>query len=190
VDNFIFTSDSKVKLELLKQINYVPNEIVLPNINEIPLKREKPKLYIERIARIKAEKVLKQYENSNILTIESIIVVRKKIIQSLKNIKEFEYFISLCSGRNVAYFSYIYLIRKDGIISKKLIETKVKFKHFSERDKKDIINFVKFDENVNLHNVCINGFCDCFVKKINGSYSNILGLPLYETRNIIISSIG
>jgi septum formation protein len=167
-------------LELLRHVGYVPNEIVSPDVDEIPLKKEKPELYAERIARIKAEKVLEKHKDCNILAVKSIVVVRRKIVQNPKNVEVYKRFANFCSGRSVLYISFIYFIKKDGSVSKKLVRTKAKFKYFSERD---IVDYTNFVDNAN-----VNGYCECFVKNINGSYSGILGLPLYETRNILISA--
>ena len=188
MNDFILASSSKSRLSLLKQINIEPKLIVPANIDETPLKKENYEVYIKRMAENKANYVANIYKNENILAADSIVVIKNKIIQKPKDIEEIKYFLNLYSGKNIKCYTAIHLIKKDKTYSKKLVLTKIKFKHLSKRDIDDI--FLN-EKNFNLNSaggLCLEGFTECLIKKIDGSYSNIMGLPLYDIRNMFISS--
>lgn len=188
IADFILASGSKVRLKLLKQIGIAPKNICPADIDETPLKKEKPEDYVQRMAKNKAEKIAEQYKNENILSADSIVVVRNKIIQKPKDKEDIIDFLNMYSGKNIKCYTAVYLIRKDNIISKKLILTKIKFKHLNKRDIDDVLSR---EENISYSSaggLMLEGFTECLVKSIHGSYSNILGLPLYDIRNMFISA--
>lgn len=183
--DFILASKSESRLKLLKKINCVPKKIVPADIDETPLKKEKPEDYLKRIAKAKAVKVLEDYNGENILAADSIVVINRQIIQKPKDIEEAKIFLKKYSNRNVKALTAVCFIKKDGIFITKLVETKMKFKSLNDRDINDSI---KYSTNLNCAGgISIENFTECLIKKINGSYSNIIGLPLYEVRNILIS---
>lgn len=184
--DFILASGSKSRLELLKKISCVPKNVVPADIDETPLKKEKPEDYVKRIAKLKALGVAEKYNEENILAADSIVVINRQIIQKPKDVKEIKNFLKKYSNRNVKVLTSVCFIKKDGTITQKVVLTKLKFKSLNPRDIDDCIN-----HSLNLNcagGISIEGFCECLVKSINGSYSNIIGLPLYETRNILISA--
>ncbi|MDR1498699.1 MAG: Maf family nucleotide pyrophosphatase [Rickettsiales bacterium] len=184
--NFILASGSESRLRLLKQIYCTPDEVVLANIDETPLRREKPEIYVKRMAKSKAEGVAREYKNKNILAADSIIVANRQIIQKPRNSEETEIFLNLYSGKNIKSLTAVYLIKQDGSHSEKLVETKLKFKHFNQRDISDCKKYNHAENRAGGIN--IEGFIECMIKSIHGSYSNIVGLPLYEVRNMLISA--
>lgn len=184
--DFILASSSKSRLELLKQINCTPKLIISPDIDESVKKKEKVFEYVQRIVKEKAEKILIEYKNENILSADTIVVCKNIIIQKLNTKKEAEHFFKLYSGKNVKVLTAICFISKIGKISKKLIETKIKFKHLNQKDLDDLL-FYAYTPYCS-GGFSIESFSESVIKSINGSYSNIKGLPLYETRNILISN--
>lgn len=185
--DFILASGSEIRLRLLSLINCKPKDICPADIDETPYRKEKPTDYVARMSKTKAKVIKEKFPNDNILAADSIVVVRNKIIQKPKDIEELKYFLSLYSGRNVKCYTSVTFIRKDGKDINRLVLTKLKFKVFNGRDVADILK----EENISMNTaggIRIEGFCQALVKSINGSYSNICGLPLYEVRNILISS--
>lgn len=184
--DFILASGSQSRLELLKSVDCEPKKVYPANIDEAPLKKEKPENYVKRISLNKALYVKSVFKDDNILSADSIIVAKNRIIQKPKNIDELKYFLTLYSGKNIKCYTSVSFIKKDNTVINKLVLTKIKFKVFNNRDINDILN----EKNISLNTaggIKIEGFCECLVKRINGSYSNIKGLPLYEARNILIS---
>ncbi len=139
----------------------------------------------EVVTKAKAIKVAESYKNENILAADSIVVLNRQIIQKPYNIEETRNFLKKYSNKNVKALTAVCFIKKDGTIIIKLVETKMKFKSLNDRDINDSI---KYSKNLNCAGgISIENFSECLIKKINGSYSNIIGLPLYEVRNILIS---
>lgn len=186
--DFILASGSKSRLKLLRQIGAEPKSIKPADIDETPLKKEKPILYVQRMAKLKAETIAINNPNENILSGDSIVVVNNKIIQKPKNKQDIELFLKMYSGKNIKCYSAVYLIKKNSSISKKLVLTKIKFKHLSQKDINDILNN---EENLTYSSaggLVLEGLTEALIKSINGSYSNILGLPLYDVRNMFVSA--
>jgi septum formation protein len=185
-DDFILASGSTVRLELLKQVSFFPHLIISPDIDETPLKREKPRDYVLRVSKTKAERVRETYPNDNILAADTIIVVLNRIVQKLEDEEKVRRYFKLYSGRNIKALSGICFINKAGIITQKTCETKIKFKCLG---KKDLDDLVKYGDIFGCSGgIRMEGFCEGLVKSIKGSYSNIVGLPLYDVRNILISN--
>ena len=89
---FILGSSSPRRLELLKQINFYPNEIFKPEINEDPQKKELPILYVKRMAKEKMDVVKKKFPNDLILTADTIVYVGRRImIKLMKNQKQLNF---------------------------------------------------------------------------------------------------
>lgn len=186
--DFILASGSQSRLKLLRQIGAEPKSIKPADIDETPLKKEKPIDYVQRIAKLKAETIAINNPNENILSGDSIVVVNNKIIQKPKNKQDIELFLKMYSGKNIKCYSAVYFIKKNGSISKKLVLTKIKFKHLSQKDINDILNNKENLAYSSAGGLVLEGLTEALIKSINGSYSNILGLPLYDVRNMFVSA--
>lgn len=186
--DFILASGSQSRLKLLRQMGAEPKSIKPADIDETPLKKEKPIDYVQRIAKLKAETIAINNPNENILSGDSIVVVNNKIIQKPKNKQDIELFLKMYSGKNIKCYSAVYFIKKNGSISKKLVLTKIKFKHLSQKDINDILNNKENLAYSSAGGLVLEGLTEALIKSINGSYSNILGLPLYDVRNMFVSA--
>ena len=183
---FVLGSGSKSRLELLKQINFQPDVIFPADIDETPNKKEKPLDYVKRMAETKAETINQKYFGSVILCADTIVSYQSRIIQKPKDKEELINFLNFYSSKNIKLITAIYMITADGKRAKKTVETTLKFKHLS---KSDIDEYIK-DNNAlwSAGGIIIEGLMESFIIRIIGSYSNIRGLPLYETRNMLISA--
>lgn len=180
--DFILASGSPQRLNLLNQIGYTPKLIYPANIDETVLNNEKPLPYIRRIARLKAQTVAIEKPNENILSADTIIVVGQKIIQKSKTKEEQTKVMELLSGRTHRVITSVCLISKSGHLSQKTITTKISMKHLTNQEIKD---YIASNEWVGVAGYKIEGLLAGFVKKIIGSYSGVVGLPLYETKNLL-----
>lgn len=180
--DFILASGSPQRRSLLEQIGYIPKQICPANIDEQSLPNEKPLPYIKRIARQKAEAVSKLYPNENILSADTIIVAGQKIIQKSHNSTEQTEVMNLLSGRTHRVITSVCLISKTGRISQKTVTTKIVMKHLT---KDEIETYVSSNEWNGVAGYKIEGLLGGYVKKIIGSYTGVVGLPLYETKNLL-----
>lgn len=182
IKNFILASGSPDRYKLLEQMNFLPKGVKPANIDENRLKYERPLPYVKRMALEKAKAVAKENPNENVLAADTIVAVGLRIIQKSKNEQEQEAVMRLLSGRNHKVISAICLIDKNGKITQRCVITRITMKHLSEEEIKE---YVLSKEWVGVCGYRIDGILGGFVKSIVGSFSGVVGLPLYETRNLL-----
>ena len=178
VNDFILASGSPQRLRLLEQIGFAPKKIHPADIDEECLAHERPLPYVERMALEKAKAVAKLYPNENILASDTIL-------HKPKNAQEKERVMRLLSGRNHKVISSVCLIDKNGKISQRTVTTRISMKRLSEEE---ISDYIQSNEWVGVCGYKIEGVLAGFVKNIVGSFSGVVGLPLYETRNLLIGA--
>ena len=183
--DFILASGSPQRRQLLAQIGFIPKKIQPADIDEHAYANEKPLRYIKRIALMKARAVATLYPNENILSADTIIVVGQRIIQKSPDDKTQTAVMQLLSGRTHRVITSVCLINKQGKISQKTITTKIMMKNLS---KNEIEEYIKSGEWHGVAGYKIEGLLAGFVKKIIGSYTSVVGLPLYETKNMLNSA--
>lgn len=180
--NFILASGSPQRRRLLEQIGYVPKSIHPADIDEHVLKGETPLRYIRRIARAKAEAVAAVYPGENILSADTVIVAGQKIIQKSPDDEAQTNVMRLLSGRTHKVITSVCLIAENGKISQRTVTTKITMKNLTENE---ISSYIASGEWHGVAGYKIEGMLAGFVKKIIGSYSGVIGLPLYETKNML-----
>lgn len=180
--DFILASGSPQRRALLSQIGFIPKKIEPANIDEHVLPKEKPLPYIRRIARAKATAVAALFPNENILSADTIIVAGQKIIQKSPNDEAQRKVMYTLSGRTHRVITSVCLIDKEGKISQKTVTTKIVMKHLT---KQEITEYIASAEWHGVAGYKIEGLLAGYVKKIIGSYTSVVGLPLYETKNML-----
>lgn len=176
---FILASASPRRLELLMQIGKKPLQTFSVDIDETPLFHELPSRYVMRMAEKKAMKAVETYHNHFILTADTVVACGRRILQKPQNEKEAYQMLSLLSGRRHRVYGAVCLVLPDGKICKKLVKTSVVFKVLSESDKKEYIADGEWEGKAGGY--AIQGKAALFIRQIIGSYSNVVGLPLFET---------
>ena len=180
----ILASASPRRLELLKNIKIYP-EIVKPsNIDESAKKKEKPKLYLRRICFEKAFNIQQKYKADIILSADTIVTTNQKIFGKPLDKDEAFKTLRYLSGRNHKVSTGICVLYKD-IKKIKVIDTKIKFKKLHNHEIDQYIQTNEWADKAGSY--AIQGVAEKFIIKINGSYSNVIGLPLYETVNLLKS---
>lgn len=180
--DFILASSSPQRRKLLEQIGYRPKKIQPADIDESIYKYEKPAAYVKRMALEKARKVAALCPGENVLASDTVVVVNTKILQKAQNDEEQIRVMKLLSGKAHRVLSAVCLISRDGRESLKLSTTRILMKKLSEEE---IRNYVAGREWVGCCGYKIEGELAAYVRKIIGSYSGVVGLPLYETRNML-----
>ena len=184
---FILGSSSPRRLELLKQINFYPNEIFKPEINEEPQKKELPILYVKRMAKEKMEVVKKKFPNDLILTADTIVYVGRRIIDKTNEKSKAIKFLELLSGRRHRVSTAFNLYCKDKIDSLRVVTSVVKMKRLTENEIKSYIETDEWKGKAGAYG--IQGSAEKFIQFISGSYTNIVGLPLNQVYGSL-NSIG
>ncbi len=180
--DFILASGSPQRIRLLEQIGYRPKKIHPADINEECLPHEKPLPYVKRMALEKAKAIATLYPNENILASDTIVTVGLRILHKSKNAQEQTQVMRLLSGRNHKVISAVCLIDKNGHVSQRTVITRISMKRLSEEE---ITDYVNSNEWVGVCGYKIEGLLAGFVKNMVGSFTGVVGLPLYETKNLL-----
>ena len=181
----VLASASSRRLELLNKINIIPEIIQAANIDETPKKKEKPIEYCKRLAREKGDFVFQNYPDMTVLSADTIVFCSNKIFGKASSDEEARSFLNFFSGRKHSVLTAIYLRNKN--LSK--IKYTISKVTFIRLEKKDIDIYLATKEWKNKAGAyAIQGYAERFVKTINGSYSNIVGLPLQQAFNLLKTS--
>ena len=178
----ILASASPRRLELLRKINIIPEIVESAEIDETPKKKEKPIEYCKRMAKEKGEFIFNKYPQKTILSADPIVICSNRIFGKAKTEDEARNFLKFFSGRKHRVLTVIYIRNED---KAKLVQTTTKVT-FNRLEKKDIELYLQTREWENKAGAyAIQGYADRFIKTINGSYSNIVGLSLNQAFNLL-----
>jgi septum formation protein len=180
--SFVLASKSPRRIELLNSIKIFPKIISSSDINEDTNSKEDPKKYCVRIAKNKALKALEKYPEEFILSADTIVFCSNKIFLKPKNKEEAKEFLTFFSGRKHNVLTCVCLAKKNLIKVKKVI-TKVTFKRLNMQEVEEYLLTNEWKDKAGAY--AIQGYAEKFIKRINGSYSNVVGLPLLVTYNLL-----
>jgi septum formation protein len=179
----ILASASPRRKSLLAQIGIVPDGIFPADIDETPLKAELPRDYVTRLARSKAQAVAKSHQGSVILAADTTVACGRRILEKPENERHARQFLELLSGRAHRVYTAIAISNPHGEIRSKTVMTRV---HFTRLSKQDIARYIASEEWKGVAGgYAIQGMAEAFILQIQGSYSGVVGLPLYETQILL-----
>ncbi|MBC6403766.1 MAG: septum formation protein Maf [Hyphomonadaceae bacterium] len=182
----ILASASPRRRQLLAQIGVVPDVIVPADINEYPIDGELPR---QRAGRLAAEKVVTVAANQTdafILAADTVVGVGRRILPKAEVAQQARDCLKLMSGRAHRVFTGVALMSPDGQLRQRVVETRIKFKRLSNPELADYIASREWYGKAGGYG--IQGYAESFIMHVSGSYSNVVGLPLFETRNLMIGS--
>ncbi len=178
----ILGSGSPRRRELLAQIGVVPDEIRPADIDETPHKAELPRPYAARLAVEKAQAI---ESDDLILSADTVVAVGRRILGKPEDAAQAAQFLMLLSGRRHRVITGVAL-RLGGKIWSRQVETVVKFKRLSDME---ISAYLRSNEwQGKAGGYAIQGIGGAFIPAINGSYTNVVGLPLTEVTNMLIGA--
>jgi septum formation protein len=180
--SFVFATASPRRIELLNNIKIFPKIIYSSDINEDKNSKEDPKKYCVRIAKNKALKALEKYPEEFILSADTIVFCSNKIFLKPKNKEEAKEFLTFFSGRKHNVLTCVCLAKKN-LIKVKKVMTKVTFKRLNKQEIEEYLSTNEWTDKAGAY--AIQGYAEKFIKRINGSYSNVVGLPLFVTYNLL-----
>lgn len=182
--SFVLASASPRRIELLKNIKIFPKITYPSEINEDIISKENPRKYCIRIAKNKAFKALEKYPEEFILSADTIVFCSNKIFLKPKDKEEAKKFLAFFSGRKHNVLTCVCLAKKN-LIKVKKVFTKVTFKRLNTQEIEEYLLTNEWKDKAGAY--AIQGYAEKFIKRINGSYSNVVGLPLFETYNLLNS---
>ena len=181
----VLASASPRRRELLARLGLVPDRIDAPDIDETPLKGEVPTAYVARLARGKAQAVARG-EREVVLAGDTTVAVGTRILEKPVDEADLRRMLALLSGRRHRVHSGVCVIDRDGRARQRTSTSIVAFKRLSDAE---IDWYVASGEGMGkAGGYAIQGRAEGFVRFQSGSYSGIVGLPLYETRTLLIAS--
>jgi septum formation protein len=184
----ILASQSPNRLALLKRIKIFPDQILPADIDESEKKKELPGQLVTRLAHEKATKISDTFDEALIIAADTVVAIGRMILPKALTADEVRECLKALSHRRHRVYTGVCIIKKsDGqlYIRQKLVQTIVKFKKLTT---KDIDFYSNLGEGLNkAGGYSILEIAESFVTFISGSYSNVVGLPLSETANMLNS---
>ncbi|PHS38095.1 MAG: septum formation protein Maf [Robiginitomaculum sp.] len=182
----ILASASPRRLELLARIGICPDSIVPADIDESPHKDELPKPHALRLAIGKAQAIAPGNKGAFILSADTVVGIGRRILPKAEDLATARSCLELLSGRAHRVFTGVCLIAPDGREISRVVETRLKMKRLSESEMQMYLESGEWDGKAGGYG--IQGLAGAFISHISGSYSNVVGLPVYETRNMLIGT--
>lgn len=178
----VLASASPRRLDLLRQIGLEPGAIDPANVDETPRPRETPRAYALRMAEAKLAAVMPRHPQAIVLAADSVVAVGRRILPKAETEAEARDCLALLSGRRHKVLGGI-AVGCAGKVRTRLVETAVRFKRL---EKSEIEAYVQSGEwQGKAGGYAIQGRAASFVAFISGSYSNVVGLPLFETAALL-----
>lgn len=181
----VLASGSPRRVELLQQAGIEPDRLFPADIDETPQRAEHPRSLAKRLCREKAEKALAgikgepDFEHPFLLAADTVVSVGRRILPKAELLDEAANSLRLLSGRNHRVYTGICLVTPDGKFRQKLVETRVRFKRLGREELESYLASGEWRGKAGGY--AIQGLAGTFVVKLVGSYTNVVGLPLYET---------
>ena len=185
----VLASGSPRRLALLGQVGIEPDLLMPVDADETPLKAEAPRSLAKRLAREKAElaveklKRVEEFDHGFILAADTVVAQGRRVLPKAEMLDQASMCLRLLSGRAHRVYTGMTLITPKGVVRHRLIETRVRFKKISSDE---IDSYLASGEwRGKAGGYAIQGIAGCFVVKLIGSYTNVVGLPLYETCSLL-----
>jgi septum formation protein len=176
-------SASPRRAGLLAQAGIAPARIVAPQIDETPLKSELPRAYVLRMAMLKCEAVAVREEGALILAADTVVALGRRILPKAADADEVERCLKLLSGRRHQVLTALALAAPGVALRTRIVTTRVAFKVLTPAEIADYLASGEGEGKAGGY--AIQGRAEALVRFINGSYSNVVGLPLYETVSLL-----
>jgi septum formation protein len=177
----ILASASPRRLALLAQIGIVPDHILATDIDESPLKDEMPRPLAQRLARAKAAAA--SAPGAYVLVADTVVALGRRVLPKAETVEQARHCLNLLSGRRHTVMTALVLAKPDGKCSERLVESVVGFARLTPQQ---IDAYLAAGEwHGKAGGYAIQGQAASFVRFISGSYSNVVGLPLYETAQLL-----
>lgn len=185
----VLASASPRRLALLQQAGLEPDALLPADIDETPNTSEAPRELARRLARAKldvaadAARRRDDMRNSYIVSADTVVAVGRRVLPKAELADEATDCLRLLSGRQHRVYTAVCVLSPKGNRRERVVETRVRFKRLSGRD---IESYIASDEwRGKAGGYAIQGLAGSFVVKLVGSYSAVVGLPLYETISLL-----
>jgi septum formation protein len=179
----VLASASPRRLDLLRQIGIVPDVVDPADIDETPAKDEQPAAHVVRLAEAKARAVEPRHAGAFILAADTVVACGRRILPKTEDEQTARACLALLSGRRHRVYGGVALINPTGDLAIKRVMSQVRFKRLSDQEIASYLNSGEWHGKAGGY--AIQGRAAAFVPWIAGSYSNVVGLPLHETAQLL-----
>lgn len=181
----VLASASPRRLALLARIGIVPDAVDPAAIDETPGKGEPPAAYARRMAAEKAAAVAARHPGALVLAADTVVAAGRRILPKAEDEAEAQRCLRLLSGRRHRVLSAVTLIGADGVPRHRLSVSIVTFKRLIDAEIAAYLASGEWHDKAGGY--AIQGRAEAFVRFLSGSHSSVVGLPLYETRALLLA---
>jgi septum formation protein len=170
---------------LLRQVGVIPDRIAVPEVDEAPWARELPRSHVLRLAEAKAADVAARPDAAGayVLAADTVVACGRRILGKADDALAAERCLRLLSGRRHRVYTAVAVVAPDGRRTTSVVMTMVRFKRLGERE---IGAYLASGEwRGKAGGYAIQGRAEAFISAINGSWSNVVGLPLVTTLDLL-----
>jgi septum formation protein len=180
---FVLASASPRRLELLRQVVLYPDLVDPAALDETPLKDELPAQHAVRLAAAKARTVASRHPDAFVLGADTVVACGRRILPKAEDAATARRCLALLSGRRHRVHGGLALVTPSGKLATRHVQTIVAFKRLTAAE---IAAYIEAGEwQGKAGGYAIQGRAALFVRQIGGSYSNVVGLPLFETASLL-----
>ena len=185
----VLASGSPRRLGLLNQAGIEPDSLKPTEVDEIPKRGELPRALATRLARAKADSALEavrldeELRGAYVVAADTVVAVGRRVLPKAETLDEAAQCLRLLSGRNHRVYTGVCLVTPKESFRQRLVETRVRFKRITKEDLEAYLASGEWRGKAGGY--AVQGLAGTFVVKIVGSYTNVVGLPLYETMSLL-----
>jgi len=179
----ILASASPRRLDLLRQVGVPPDAVDPAELDETPRRGELPAAHAERLAREKARAVAPRHSGGYVLAADTVVAAGRRILPKPADAAAARWCLELLSGRRHRVYGGLCVIAPDGREAMRVVCTQVRMKRLHPCEIQAYLDSGEWDGKAGGY--AIQGRAAAFVPWINGSYANVVGLPVVETLNLL-----
>jgi len=179
----VLASASPRRLDLLAQIGLRPDLVAAADLDETPLPDETPRLLALRLAKEKAGAIAAIHSDAYVLAADTVVAVGRRVLPKAETNNEVRQCLTLMSGRAHRVLTGVCVVGPDGRTASRLSETRLHMKRLTGQE---IEAYVSCREGLGkAGGYGIQGRAGAFIMALEGSYTGVVGLPVYETSNLL-----
>lgn len=175
----VLASASPRRLDLLRQIGLEPDLVVPADLDETPNAKERPADYARRVAADKAAAVHARHPEAYVLAADTVVAVGRRILPKPEDRETARRCLTLLSGRRHRVIGAVVVLAPDGRSAARLVTTRVRFKRLTEAEMAAYLQSGEWQGKAGGY--AVQGLAAAFIPWLEGSYPNVVGLPLAET---------
>lgn len=179
----VLASASPRRLELLAQIGITPDAVAPADVDETPERDELPRRMVERLARLKAHAAHAIRPDAVVLAADTTVAVGRRMLGKPADEADARRMLALVSGRAHRVFTGVAAMAPDGRLVERVSETRLQFKRLAPTEVDGLIASGEWRGVAGGYQV--QRRAGAFVRALQGSYTGVVGLPLYETRALL-----